>query len=140
MAGAGGVAAVFRPRSTSDLRRSNDSSASTSRQPSTDSYAHIDKEGREGREEISDDGPPEPKAELCLRINVRSVARYRLCDANPQDEAAATWAVVTGVFQQSVLLRGHEYECDEGGAAERGEEERRLVVSDRVVTVDMNAD
>ena len=145
---------VFRPSSTNDLRGSTDSIGT-----GTGSLGHgqgqglpfVDREGEwDGNE--SDDGPPEPKPELCLRINVRSVARYRLCDSNPQDEAGATWAVVTGVFQQSVLLRGHEY-CDEPcggrvdgptgaglGAGVGSEEERRLVVSDRVVTVDMHGD
>ena len=96
--------------------------------------------------------------ELCLRISVRSVAKYRLCDSNPQEEAEATWAVVTGTFQQSYLLRGNgagararEMDRDRastgardgasgsGGGGGDGlvAEDQRLVVSDRVVTIDM---
>ena len=83
--------------------------------------------------------------ELCLRINVRSVAKYRLCDSNPQDEGEATWAVVTGTFQQSFLLRygssvgGTATATATGGTGGTGaaDEVQRLVVSDRVVTVDM---
>ena len=93
--------------------------------------------------------------ELCLRISVLSVAKYRLCDSNPQEEAEATWAVVTGTFQQSYLLRGNGTRArarspTEGNAgitatATAGisgddvllAEDQRLVVSDRVVTIDM---
>ena len=145
------LAGLLRPSSNADLRGSIESMGSGS-QSQGPSWPYVDRGGdRDG--DAGDDGPPEPKPELCLRINVRSVARYRLCDSNPQDEADATWAVVTGVFQQSVLLRGHEYGDEDSGAgagAEAGagagigsggsEEERRLVVSDRVVTVDMNGD
>lgn len=100
--------------------------------------------------------------ELCLRISVRSVAKYRLCDSNPQEEAEATWAVVTGTFQQSYLMRGNGTKADRAArwpsstdegtsagiatAATIGgvsgdvvllAEDQRLVVSDRVVTIDM---
>ena len=102
--------------------------------------------------------------ELCLRISVRSVAKYRLCDSNPQEEAEATWAVVTGTFQQSYLLRGNgakarereragtrdrasggyggsNYARDGGTGGIGGDvlvaEDQRLLVSDRVVTIDM---
>ena len=96
--------------------------------------------------------------ELCLRISVRSVAKYRLCDSNPQEEAEATWAVVTGTFQQSYLLRGNGTRArarsptegsagvaataTAGSAGISGDdvllaEDQRLVVSDRVVTIDM---
>ena len=92
--------------------------------------------------------------ELCLRISVRSVAKYRLCDSNPQEEAEATWAVVTGTFQQSYLLRGNgarararagtrdRASTNEGNYGGSGgdvlvAEDQRLLVSDRVVTIDM---
>lgn len=68
------------------------------------------------------------KSKLCLRVSVKSSSRYRLCDSNPQEEGDCTWACATGIFQQSFILRGDN--CDL---------EDRLVASDRLVTVIMDA-
>ena len=68
------------------------------------------------------------RSKLCLRVNVKSSSRYRLCDSNPQEEGDATWACATGVFQQSFILRGDICELED-----------RLVASDRLVTVVMDS-
>ena len=84
------------------------------------------------------------------------MAKYRLCDSNPQEEAEATWAVVTGTFQQSYLMRGNGIKAARSARSSPTEgasagiaattaiggvvllaEDQRLVVSDRVVTIDM---
>jgi hypothetical protein len=80
------------------------------------------------REENVHDDSAFIRSKLCLRVNVKSSSRYRLCDSNPQEEGDATWACATGVFQQSFILRGDICELED-----------RLVASDRLVTVVMDS-
>ena len=67
------------------------------------------------------------KSRLCLQISVKSTSKYRLCDSNPQDEGDSNWAIITGIYQQSFILRGDN--CDF---------QDKLVSSDGLVTVHMN--
>ncbi len=59
--------------------------------------------------------------DMCIRVNVTSISRFRVCDMNPQDEKDANWAVVHGVFQQCFFIKSN---CN-----------GRPSMSDRVVTI-----
>jgi hypothetical protein len=75
--------------------------------------------------------------QLCLRVSVRSVSHFRLCDPNPQEEGDATWATVLATFQQTFLLidtsTGTGNSTGTGSATKDPQSE--LIVSDRLVTV-----
>lgn len=58
---------------------------------------------------------------MCIRIQVRVKSRYRLCAADPKDEAMDTWGSVTGCFHQLFFIKTN---CN-----------GRPAVSDRLVTV-----
>ena len=58
---------------------------------------------------------------MCIRVNVRGVSRFRVCDTDPQDEKDATWATVHGSFQQCFFIKSN---CN-----------GRPAMSDRVVSI-----
>jgi len=59
--------------------------------------------------------------DMCIRVNVRSISRFRVCDTDPQDEKDATWATVHGAFQQCFFIKSN---CN-----------GRPAMSDRVVSI-----
>ena len=59
--------------------------------------------------------------DMCIRVNVRGVSRFRVCDTDPQDEKDATWATVHGSFQQCFFIKSN---CN-----------GRPAMSDRVVSI-----
>ena len=69
------------------------------------------------------------KSRLCLQISVKSSSKYRLCDSNPQEEGDSNWAIITGIYQQSFILRGDD--CDF---------EDKLVSSDGLVNITVDRD
>lgn len=73
---------------------------------------------------IRGDSKDEQWGRACIRIVVNVSSRYRICDANPQDNLQSTWAEVVGQFQQVFFIRSG---C--GG---------RPVLSDRLVTVNID--
>jgi hypothetical protein len=60
---------------------------------------------------------------MCVRIQVKAISKYRICDYNPQDENNDTWGVAVGVFEQCFFLKSN---CN-----------GRPSMSDRMVTISM---
>lgn len=58
---------------------------------------------------------------MCVRVVVRAVSRYRLCNLDPQDESSDIWTVAEGRFQQSFFIKSS---CN-----------GRPSVSDRIVSI-----
>lgn len=67
--------------------------------------------------------PPKELPRMCVRIQVKAISKYRICDYNPQDEYDDTWGVVTGEFQQCFFLKSN---CN-----------GRPSMSDRMVSISM---
>jgi len=66
---------------------------------------------------------PSELPRMCVRIQVKAISKYRICDYNPQDEQDDTWGVVTGEFQQCFFLKSN---CN-----------GRPSMSDRMVSISM---
>jgi len=58
---------------------------------------------------------------MCVRIQVKAISKYRICDYNPQDENNDTWGVAVGLFEQCFFLKSN---CN-----------GRPSMSDRMVTI-----
>ena len=58
---------------------------------------------------------------MCIRVQIKAKSNYRLCNLDPQDEDADTWATVEGQFEQCFYIKTS---CN-----------GRPAISDRLVTI-----
>ena len=73
-----------------------------------------DRNGKSHSKEISkmvddkDNAPDEVYVPtMCIRVFIRGVSKFRICDMDPQEEGEAVLAHVTGTFQQCFFLKSN---------------------------------